>query len=267
MLALLILMAVIVAIMAVMVTGLLRSHADILKILHDLGADITANASSGPVPLDLGAKLPSERESTSAPPISGVTPFGDAISTGGSGGGLLLLSFLSSGCTTCAEFWQSFQAPQQLGFPAGIRLVVVTKGPELEVPSEVQSRSGSAVEVIMSTQAWIDYEVPGSPFFILVDGAGGRRLGEGIANHFSQVVEMIRRADADKKSFIVPVLHDEAGLTGPEREADNDTRLLAAGITPGHASLYPTSLEDIMEPASEPLSIVDSAGTHSPRKG
>ena len=53
----------------------------------------------------------------------------------------------------------------------------------------------------MSTEAWSDYEVPGSPFFVLVDGRSGRRIGEGVANHFSQVVELVRRAESDARAF------------------------------------------------------------------
>jgi hypothetical protein len=35
------------------------------------------------------------------------------------------------------------------------------------------------------------------------------------------------------------------GLSGAEREAHNDAVLRSAGITPGHPSLYPKSLDDI----------------------
>ena len=55
--------------------------------------------------------------------------------------------------------------------------------------------------MIMSTEAWGDYEVPGSPFFVLVDGASARRIGEGVANHFSQVTELVRRAQVDVRPF------------------------------------------------------------------
>ncbi len=49
----------------------------------------------------------------------------------------------------------------------------------------------------MSTEAWGDYEVPGSPFFVLVDGRSGRRIGEGVANRFAQVADLVRRAQVD----------------------------------------------------------------------
>jgi hypothetical protein len=177
-----------------------------------------------------------------------VTPRGDALAITVAGGGdLTLLAFLSSGCATCNGFWQAFRRPDQLGLPTGTRLVVVTKGPDLEIPGEVAAQAAVGVPVIMSTEAWGDYEVPGSPFFVLVDGASGRRIGEGVANHVEQVVELVRRADSDARVFSMGSrsrgLAD--GLDGPERELDNDRELIDAGILPGDPSLYPASLDDV----------------------
>ena len=87
------------------------------------------------VPLTMGPPLPGERNSTSAPTVAGVTP--ERRCPGGGGGRgdhLTLLAFLSSGCATCAGFWKAFRQPDHLGLPAGTRLVVVTKGPEMEIP-------------------------------------------------------------------------------------------------------------------------------------
>ncbi len=127
---------------------------------------------------------------------------------------------------------------------------MVTKGPEFEIPAEVRAKAPERLAVIMSTEAWGDYEVPGSPFFVLVDGASARRIGEGVANHFSQVTELVRRAQVDMRAFgpgsRSRVFAD--GLDGPARESANDDELLAAGIHPGHRSLYPRSLADVLPP-------------------
>lgn len=270
MVALAIVLSAVVLLLGVLVAGLLRSHADILKALHDLGVGVGEpgedgnrghgtghrhRGSSGSdepaaarVPLTIGPPLPGERSSTSAPPVAGMTPRGDALAITVTGGDTLtLLAFLSSGCTTCVGFWQAFQAPDQLGLPAGTRLVVVTKGPDLEIPAEVAARAPAGLPVVMSTEAWGDYEVPGSPFFVLVDGASGRRIGEGVANHFQQVVELVRRAESDAREFAVGsrsrALVD--GLDGSERELDNDRELIDAGILPGDPSLYPSSLDEV----------------------
>ena len=65
---------------------------------------------------------------------------------------------------------------QQSPLPPSIRVVVVTKGPDWESPAAVAERAPLGIQVVMSTGAWSDYEIPGSPYFVLVDGAR-RRLG------------------------------------------------------------------------------------------
>ena len=278
MVALVIVLTVVLLLLTVLVAGLLRSHADILKALHDLGVgvgdpsqdqhghernqrrgrnrdgNVGGGPISSPVPFTMGPPLPGERTSTSAPTIAGVTPTGDALAIAVSGNDqLTLIAFLSSGCATCAGFWEAFQAPDQLGLPDEIRLVVVTKGPEMEIAGEVQAKAHSRLQVVMSTEAWGDYEVPGSPFFVLVDGSADRRIGEGVANHFSQVVELVRRAQVDMQAFGIGTRSDRGsrsrafagGLDGPERESANDQELRAAGILPGDPSLYPSSLDDV----------------------
>jgi hypothetical protein len=283
--ALAIVLSTAVLLLAVLVAGLLRSHADILKALHELGVGVgepsggdaddhgghnrghghERGRSPGPnggdpapggggvmsVPLTMGPPLPGERNSTSAPTVAGVTPGGDALAVAVAGADhLTLLAFLSSGCSTCAGFWEAFRQPDHLGLPGGTRLVVVTKGPEMEIPAEVAARTPPGLPVVMSTEAWGDYEVPGSPFFVLVEGRTGRRIGEGVANHFHQVAELVRRAEADARSFTLGSrsrAHAE-GLDGPARELANDRELKDAGILPGDPSLYPSSLADVYGP-------------------
>jgi hypothetical protein len=264
--ALAIVLSVVVLLLAVLVAGLLRSHADILKALHELGVGVgepstrgrdhadargSDPANSVHVPFTMGPPLPGERNSTSAPTIAGVAPNGDAVAVNVAGGSpLTLLAFLSSGCATCAGFWNAFQRTDDLGLPAHTRLVVVTKGPEMEIPAEIAPHVRSGLSVVMSTDAWNDYEVPGSPFFVLVDGDSGRRIGEGVANHIRQVVELVRRAEADSRAFTFDSNGRpfSAGLDGPERELANDRELVAAGILPGDPSLYPSSLADVYGP-------------------
>jgi hypothetical protein len=268
MVALVLVLTFVVLLLGILVTGLLRSHADILKALHDLGAGVGDPSATGldqhahhqggdpsarpvAVPFTLGAPLPAERDAVSAPTIAGVTPKGDALAVAVTGHDTLtLVAFLSSGCSTCAGFWDVFQRPDELGLPEGTRLLVVTKGPEFEIQAEVDAKAREGLLIIMSTEAWGDYEVPGSPFFVLVDGGSARRIGEGVAHHFSQVVELVRRAQVDVRPFGLAsrskVFAD--GLDGPARESANDEELLAAGIHPGHRSLYPRSLADVFPP-------------------
>jgi hypothetical protein len=271
MVALAIVISAIVLLLAVLVAGLLRSHADILKALHDLGAGVgdpvgpigSARGSDRPSgggtsgqPIQIGPPLPSERNATSAPTIAGVAPNGDAVAVApATGGTLTLVAFLSSGCGTCGAFWSSFRRPDQWGFPEDTRLVIVTKGPELEVPGAVAEQAAPGLTVIMSTAAWSDYEVPGSPFFVLVDGSNGRRVGEGVANHLSQVAELVRRAVLDGAGGrrTTESWAAASGLDGPERERANDQELLTAGVLPGDPSLYPRSVADLYGPDGSSL--------------
>lgn len=272
MVALVVVLGGVVVLLAVLVAGLLRSHADILKALHDLGAgvgepqgstdhahDHTDAARPVPVPFTMGPALPPGRDATSAPTIAGVTPHGDALAVAPTGtDGLTLLAFLSTGCASCAGFWDSFADQDRLGLPTGTRLVVVTKGADREIPGEVAALASPGLAVVMSNDAWTDYEVPGSPFFVLIDGAGGRRLGEGVANHFRQVAELVRRAEVDAAAFSLGVRADrDVGLDGPARESANDRELRDAGILPGDPSLYPTSLEDLYGPPDARMPATD----------
>jgi hypothetical protein len=112
-----------------------------------------------------------------------------------------LVAFLSSGCLTCAAFWEAFADPR-LGLPAGTRLVVVTRGEEHESPSALRDLAPPGLPVVLSTGSWEAYDVPGPPYLVHVEGPTGRVLG---------CASLQARADAE---------------------------LLAAGIGPGHPSLY-----------------------------
>jgi hypothetical protein len=215
----------------------------------------------------MGPPLPGERNATSAPDLVGVSPEGDAVVIGVSGvNRMTLLAFLSSGCVTCAEFWTTLQDPVSSGFPADLRVVAVTKGPEFEIPSEVARRAGGRIAVVMSTESWGDYEVPGSPFFVLIDGRAGRRIGEGVANRADQIADLVRRAweEEGPPGQSGSISRAAAvGLDGKEREARNDEELQSVGILPGDPSLYPGRHEDLFADAS-PAGTVNQADAASP---
>lgn len=283
MLELVIIDTLVVVLLAALVAGLLRSHADILRALHALGMGVGdpsstssraspsaenagsaddarsshagANRAAAPAAFRLGAALPAERSSGSAHDVEGVGPDGEALVVSVAGvARFTLLAFLSSGCTTCAGFWDALAEPHRHGLPTEVRPLIVTKGPELELPAEVKRRAPAGVTLVMSSKAWDEYEVPGSPFFVLVDGPNARRAGEGVGRQFEQVAELVRRALADAgtpqcQPDSVPSASAgrafSRGLDGKAREALNDRDLMEAGIHPGHPSLYPESLDDV----------------------
>jgi hypothetical protein len=194
-----------------------------------------------------------------------VSPVGDAVAVAPATGDVLtLLAFLSSGCGTCGTFWSGFRRAEQWGFPEDTRLVVVTKGPELELPGAVAELAPPGITVVMSSEAWSSYEVPGSPFFVLVDGVSGRRIGEGVANQPSQVAELVRRAVLDARQSRRTSRRQGLveGLDGPERERANDRELFVAGVLPGDASLYPRSIGDLYGPGAAPSLRSPGGGRH-----
>src|SRR5919201_4266720 len=103
--------------LALLVVGLLRSHAEVLRRLGP------TDAESGDAP-DPARLAPRRSEGAPAPDVAGVTLDGEAIQLGmRAGGPSTLLAFLSSGCDTCARFWQSLGDPGGVTIPGGGRLV------------------------------------------------------------------------------------------------------------------------------------------------
>jgi hypothetical protein len=222
-----------VAALGVLVVGLLRSHAEILRALHDLGVSLDPNER--PATTDGHAAVhrvadPTRRAGRAAADIRGSTPDGGAASVSLDGGRRTLLAFLSTGCTTCGAFWEAFRS-DELEMPAGARLIVVTQGSEHESPGAVAARRPAAT-TIMSTAAWNDYSVEGSPYFVLVDD--GAVAGEGTAASWDRVLELLGRAIVDEgpRSSRRDLLR---GRVSPE---DTDAALLRAGITPGDPRLW-----------------------------
>ncbi|MGH9265808.1 MAG: hypothetical protein ACRD1D_14055 [Acidimicrobiales bacterium] len=217
--------AVAIVLLGLLVAGLLRSHAEILRRLHELGAGLDPDATPG---TGATTRLPAPVRRTAATgfDLSGATPADEAVRIGVVGARQsTLLAFLSSGCLTCGGFWDTFGGTDRLAVPGGARLVVVTKGPEAESPSRIRELSPSAFPVVMSTEAWLEYKVPHTPYFVYVDGPTGRIVGEGSAQSWQQVVSLWSQAVAD------------AAATGDARA---DRELQQAGIHPGHESLYPS---------------------------
>ena len=238
--ALVVALAVVVALLGVLVAGLLRSHAEILRQLHALGAG-RAEGGVGPVDVPFGVQpqvaSPSARSDVRAYDVSGVTLADEAVGVAVVGTTTAtLLAFLSSGCSTCARFWATLRRAPGLGLPPGVRVVVVTKGPEEESAATLRDLAPAALPVVLSTAAWDDYGVPGSPFFVLVDGPSGRVVGEGSATSWEQVVDLMRTSLADGVTMLTGQAATDAGNAGRI-----DAELQAAGILPGHPSLHPES--------------------------
>lgn len=228
-----------IALLAVLVLGLLRSHALILKALHELGAGLElekeaatgatrSTGSPGPVQVEIesGVVANARPETSRAADVIGTTLDGQDRTVDVTGRGQrTLLAFLSSGCSVCQTFWDEFRHGD-VDVPGDARLVVVAKGPEEESVSTLRRLAGDRLELVQSSGGWTDYGIPGSPYFVFVEE--GVITGEGSSTTWAQVRDLMSQAVADDLS---------------ERGAhDNlprmDRELLDSGIHPGHPSLY-----------------------------
>jgi hypothetical protein len=209
---------VLLVLLVVLVAGLLRSHAEIMRRL----GPAEEGSSSGV------AEPSVTRETVVAPELAGVTPDGDAVKLAFEGAGTAptLLAFLTSGCGTCAAFWETLGERR---LPAGVRTVIVTHGPERERPAKLRSLGPAGIAVVMSSQAWADYEIPGAPYFVMVDQA---IRGEGVATTWRALASLVSDAIEDQRDA-------ERPGTGERRAERIDETFAAAGIGPGHPSLYP----------------------------
>lgn len=247
--ALVVVLTVVVAAQLLLLVGLLRSHAEILRQLHAFGAGVdpsggssaTTGADVGPVTSPSGLPTPEPlatqlgplppSEGRRAADISGWGPNEDVLA-------LRLtdvehdtvLVFLSSTCAGCTPYWNALR--EDPGVPPGTRVVIVTREEPDEDAAAIAELAPSGMPVVMSSTAYDDLEVPGSPYVVHVEGRTGRVRGEGTAASWPAVRNLLLRGSASEGSARAKAAADV------RRERDADRHLLAAGITPGDPSLY-----------------------------
>jgi len=227
---------VLLGVLTVLVAGLLRAHGTVLRRLHQL--DGGGTLGEGAPAFELRPEL--TRGATAARyaeahDVSGETPQGEVVVTRVADVDHdTLLLFLSSGCETCHAFWRDLAAP--LPIPAGTRLLVVAQGTEAESPSELARLAGPEVDVVLSSEAWRDYQVPGSPHAVLVDGRTGRIRGEGTGQSLRQLLQLLAQSTGDSGSRAAR--SSRKSSRDAQQEAMVDRALLAAGILPGDPRLY-----------------------------
>ncbi len=242
-------LALVVAVLALLVVGLLRSHAEILRALHELGIgeDGTSAHGAGDAPtfqVRPGVALPRGEASGGVADLVGLDPWGDPTSVAVAGAPhRTLLVFLSSGCLTCQDFWEAFAGPSTLGLRADVRPVIVVKDPAQESVSRIQELAPAAVPVIASGAAWEDYSIPVAPYFVLVDGGDDRVLGEGAAATWEQVRNLLHQALDDQAALESAPWQRGRRAAAVRLDEVAEGELRRAGITPGHPSLYGEDVE------------------------
>jgi hypothetical protein len=239
---------VLLMLIALLVVGLLRSHASILTQLTALtreqpdAGEAIAHEPHGPpeavapgvVAAPPGVDL---EDAPAVPAVRGVTlelaetvlPLADGRHT--------LLAFLGTGCLTCEELWDALLPASSLELPGSIDLVVVTKNRDEESLSKLRKLKPPNVPVIMSSETWRHCRVPGTPYFALVDGSTKRLIGAGSAQRWDQVLSLV--GDTLDELELVRVAEEDGNRHGRRRSKIEveDEALTAAGISQGHPSL------------------------------
>jgi hypothetical protein len=227
---------VLLVLLVVLVAGLLRSHAEILRRLGPEDATSATEPQEAPVGTPHPIAPPRRTAAPRAAPVlSGTTPAGDAVTLAFEGGAgmLTLLAFLTTGCSTCAGFWATLAEPR---LPAGVQTVIVTRGSDRERPARVRELAPPEIPVIMSSAAWSDFGVPGAPYFVLVERSV---LGEGVATTWQALASLVADAVQDEREGAVGPAASGRAPAGARRAQRIDDTLAAGGIGPGHPSLYP----------------------------
>ncbi|CAN5860617.1 hypothetical protein BH23ACT5_BH23ACT5_01640 [soil metagenome] len=221
--ALVILQGVVIVLLVVLVAGLLKSHAEILRRLHALDGGETSSSRAE------GLQISPLRRAAIPDSVAGVDPSGASVSVSvRSSRGLVLLAFLSTGCSTCRPFWSALAGEIEM-MGRNVRPVAVTKGTHEESPTGVSSLAPPGLTTIMSSEAWDAFGVPVSPYFVLVEASSGAVLGEGAAASWDHVRNLMEQAMAD------------AGVSGSSTRSRSERtgeQLAAAGLEPGDPSLY-----------------------------
>jgi hypothetical protein len=233
-------LVIVTAMLTFIIVALLRSHAEILRALHDLGVTLDPFEQPGRAAprVHLGVPAPRSSSSSKGSDIQGVGPTGGSVSVAVVGvPRRTLLAFLTTGCLTCRSFWESLGRSADL---TSARIVIVTKDGGEESESAVRELAPEAIPVVMSSSAWDAYSVEVAPYFVLVDGASGSVMGEGAASSWDQVQRLLEQALAD-------------ATVGTRRLAAEDA-LREAGIGPGDPSLRPPLEPSRPDTSSEAMS-------------
>jgi hypothetical protein len=228
--AVVIALAVVVGLLGILVVGLLRSHADILRQLESIGAGLEGGSHDHASQITLTRREPANAQSRQ---VTGVTPEGEPVVLSlGAGPDPTLVAFLSTTCSSCTSFWEGLRSSLMHFGGHRHRVVVVTLGESEESPTRAQSLAKPEVDVVMSSTTWSEFEVPGAPYFVLLEPETGRIIGEGSAMTFESLEEFLSDATNDQ----------QWDLQTPQRFSSEEDRIDAdlrrAGIIPGDPRLY-----------------------------
>jgi hypothetical protein len=178
---------VLLALLALLVCGLLRSHAEIIRAVQSYGRTLEGEPE-GP-PRDLA---PTAGEAVPALGFAGETLDGTPAEypLWATDDRDTVLAFLTTGCKTCQAFWDAFQT-EDLGLPPETRLIVVAKDKRHESRGRLRRLAPADHDLVLSSNAWTTYQVPGSPYFVYITGANATVAGQGTGETWPQVLDLL----------------------------------------------------------------------------
>jgi hypothetical protein len=228
--AIVIALSLIVIFMAMLVVGLLRSHAAILRKLESLGAGLDDD-HRGTLAI---SERPPSAQPANARSIVGVDPDGDPVAISLTvGDEPVLIAFLSTSCSSCTVFWERLDRAEMVFGDRPHRVVIATLGPDEESPTRAKALQRGDADVVMSSQAWESYEVPGAPYFVIADPKEGV-LGEGSAETFDALAQFLE----DSTNDLAWDRRRARDSSGADREDRIDRELRQAGIRPDDPRLH-----------------------------
>lgn len=228
-------MGLVIVLLAAVVIGLLKSNAEVLRRLDRLGVRLEDDPSSGPhqpSPIEFS---PRRDRGAPVPPISGIVPDGEpVVASPMAGHDPVLLAFLSTSCSSCTGFWENLSDSTKRIGERQHRVIIVTLGPEEESPTRASSLRRGDAQVIMSSSSWDDYQVPGAPYFVLVDPTSGI-VGEGSVSTYDSLAGFLDDTANDRE-------WDRRNRVGDRTDRDREDRindeLTNAGFLPDDPRFY-----------------------------
>jgi hypothetical protein len=97
-----------------------------------------------------------------------------------------VLAFLTSGCTSCAWWWQQLGTAGPAVLPG---VVAVTPDPGSDAPVDIRPLAGDRLRVIMSSDAWESYGIKAGSSFVVVER--GRVRAAGTASDWDGLVALV----------------------------------------------------------------------------
>jgi hypothetical protein len=198
------------ALLAALCVGLLRTNASLTRRVDalEIAAERARRRQSPRPHPEPDQEMPMEPSGTDSDALDGdgdgdganlvsldgTTPDGSPLSIDLEGELPQLVAFLSTSCAICTVLWERLQSGELAEQSSRLRSVVVTKSAAMEDTDRVRELTAVGdVPTVMSTQAWEDYEIPGSPYFLLVGGDPRDVIGEGPATGLADVSAMVGR--------------------------------------------------------------------------